>query len=322
MYMNEKITCKLVQDLLPNYVEKLTDKETNQFIEEHLKNCDECRKLFERMQEKLKSNDVESKKSKIEYMKKYNKKLKLLKFIILFIFLSILLIFIVSTVRKMIIISDLSKKAQQYVTSDNFRYTISTSWNDGNLSKSVCFVLDDKIKDITYFIDNNGISKHTEIGNKIEESGNPEESIISLYSTYCYIEENNNEKILLTDSNFGGAISPSNLFYTENLWDLFKCALGSSIKGTSFMGKECYLIDNFKTNTCQLPLNNYYIDKETGLLIFINSSDMTVKKYEYEFNVVTEEDMIAPDNSQYKVMTHKEWFDWQYEQMEDEDSIE
>ena len=320
--MEQNKNCDLVRDLLPSYIYKLTSVESNKLIEKHLSECNDCKRVFENMKSsEIRSEENKSKKY-INFAKKYKNKLRTLKITLLLIFITILVIFSANTVRKMIIISDLSKKAQQYVTSDNFRYTISTSWNDGNLSKSVCFVLDDKIKDITYFIDNNGISKHTEIGNKIEESGNPEESIISLYSTYCYIEENNNEKILLTDSNFGGAISPSNLFYTENLWDLFKCALGSSIKGTSFMGKECYLIDNFKTNTCQLPLNNYYIDKGTGLLMFINSSDMTVTKYEYEFNVVTDEDMIAPDNSQYKVMTHKEWFDWQYEQMLKEESIE
>ena len=320
--MVQNKNCDLVRDLLPSYIYKLTSVESNKLIEKHLSECNDCKRVFENMKSsEIRSEENKSKKY-INFAKKYKNKLRILNITLLLIFITILVIFSANTVRKMIIISDLSKKAQQYVTSDNFRYTISTYWNDGTLSKSETFVLGDKIKSITYFIDNNSMSKYTEIGNKIDESGNPAQSIISSYDTYCYVEENNNEKILLTDSNFGGAISPSNLFYTENLWDLFKCALDSSIKGTSFMGKECYLIDNFKTNTCQLPLNNYYIDKETGLLIFINSSDMTVTKYEYEFNVVTDEDMIAPDNSQYKVMTQKEWLDWQYEQMLKEESIE
>lgn len=29
--------CKIVQDLLPNYIEKLTSNETSEFINEHLK---------------------------------------------------------------------------------------------------------------------------------------------------------------------------------------------------------------------------------------------------------------------------------------------
>ena len=35
--MKEK-ECKLVQDLLPNYIEKLTSKESNKIIETHLRN--------------------------------------------------------------------------------------------------------------------------------------------------------------------------------------------------------------------------------------------------------------------------------------------
>ena len=37
--MKEKRDCKIIQDLLPNYIEKLTNEETNNFIEEHLKEC-------------------------------------------------------------------------------------------------------------------------------------------------------------------------------------------------------------------------------------------------------------------------------------------
>ena len=35
--------CKIVQDLLPNYIEKLTSDETNIFIEKHLKECEDCK---------------------------------------------------------------------------------------------------------------------------------------------------------------------------------------------------------------------------------------------------------------------------------------
>ena len=33
--MKEKRECKLVQDLLPNYIEKVISEETNQYMEEH-----------------------------------------------------------------------------------------------------------------------------------------------------------------------------------------------------------------------------------------------------------------------------------------------
>ena len=38
--MNKK-DCKIIQDLLPSYSDGITSQETNNYIEDHLKNC--CR---------------------------------------------------------------------------------------------------------------------------------------------------------------------------------------------------------------------------------------------------------------------------------------
>lgn len=40
--MKNDLTCALVQDLLPSYIEGLTADETNQAIERHLENCPDC----------------------------------------------------------------------------------------------------------------------------------------------------------------------------------------------------------------------------------------------------------------------------------------
>ena len=52
--MNKK-DCKIVQDLLPNYVDNLTQKETNDFLEDHLKNCEECSKKLDAMKAEIKT---------------------------------------------------------------------------------------------------------------------------------------------------------------------------------------------------------------------------------------------------------------------------
>lgn len=41
--------CKIVQDLLPNYIENLTDEVTNEYIEEHIAKCPECAKALKAM---------------------------------------------------------------------------------------------------------------------------------------------------------------------------------------------------------------------------------------------------------------------------------
>ena len=51
MKMNKK-ECKIIQDLLPNYIESLTTKETNEFIDNHLVECKECKKTLDAMKKK------------------------------------------------------------------------------------------------------------------------------------------------------------------------------------------------------------------------------------------------------------------------------
>jgi hypothetical protein len=47
--MKKELDCNIVQDLLPNYIEKLTRDDTNHAIELHLDTCEECKKAYEDM---------------------------------------------------------------------------------------------------------------------------------------------------------------------------------------------------------------------------------------------------------------------------------
>ena len=84
--MKEKVDCKIIKDLLPNYIEKLTSKETNKYIEEHLKECADCKKTFENMQKDLNINNEKIEKREVNYIKKFNKKFRLLRNILIIIF--------------------------------------------------------------------------------------------------------------------------------------------------------------------------------------------------------------------------------------------
>lgn len=77
--MVNKRDCKIVQDLLPNYLEKLTNEETNHFIEEHLKECPECQSLFEEMKKQFSVNFEKRDNQDIEYIKKFKTKMSNLK---------------------------------------------------------------------------------------------------------------------------------------------------------------------------------------------------------------------------------------------------
>ncbi len=88
--MKEIRNCKVVQDLLPNYIDGLTNEETNLFIENHLKECSVCKKTFENMKQELDITKHSRNSKEVKYLKKFNKKLLILR-VLVFILLIVAL---------------------------------------------------------------------------------------------------------------------------------------------------------------------------------------------------------------------------------------
>ncbi len=68
MQMSNKMDCRIIQDLLPSYIDGLTSDYTNQMIEEHISQCESCKQMLQRMQEP--ENHSNSSEPEINYMKK------------------------------------------------------------------------------------------------------------------------------------------------------------------------------------------------------------------------------------------------------------
>ena len=114
--------CKIVQDLLPNYVENLTSEETNSFIEDHLKICTICKSVLDEMQKDYvvdKKSDIQE----IDYIKKFSKKMKILK-VIIAIFIFILLVCIAFTTSKFLILQSLSIKMGKTLNLNNYHLKV------------------------------------------------------------------------------------------------------------------------------------------------------------------------------------------------------
>ena len=45
-----KVTCEIIEDLLPLYVDNVCSKQSRQAVEEHLRECEKCRSIFESTQ--------------------------------------------------------------------------------------------------------------------------------------------------------------------------------------------------------------------------------------------------------------------------------
>lgn len=288
--MTENKDCKIIQDLLPNYIEKLTNEDTNKYIEEHINNCNDCNRILENMKKDFKINNTKVDKREVKYIKKYSNKLNLLKIIILIF----LIIFVVIVVRKMLIFSDLKNKAQEYTSSTNYHMT-GYSYMQDETVKTELFVLDNRRKVI--------ITKM--LGN--------EKNIVTMFTngsnTNVYVEYGN-KKFAKVNQSIGIASSINNAFYTDNIWQLLLYSIPASIKNKNISNDEYYYIANY--NNPHVESNDgIYVNKQTGLIYKAISSTETMssgdihtmptKEYIYEFNVVEENDFIEPNIDEYEI---------------------
>lgn len=271
--MKEINECKIVQDLLPSYIENLTNEETNSFIEEHLKECKECKNMYENMKRDLKVNNPKKEEREVNYIKKFNKKLKILRNILLIV----LVLFIIIVGRKTFILTSLENKAQEAQDSENY-YLKLESYNEGKMTITEAYYKEEKsFVKITKYSEDSG-----EIKQILYKSGDERFSLI----------DNGKTKVLqkMGDILVRPVAFTSNFFF-ENLYT----AITTSVDKIELNGKECYMIRDGNTEK--------FIDANTGLAIKMidNQNNITVD-YEYEYGIVTDTDVEKPDISGYTVV--------------------
>ena len=132
-----KKECKIVQDLLPNYLEKVTNEETNEFIKEHIVECKECEKIYQSMKQDLKVNTFDSEET-INYMKRFKTKLKLLRNILLII----IVIFLIIVGRKAFILAKLFNTSNKLYDKNNYEEIQigESGWIQNDLNNYYCKV--------------------------------------------------------------------------------------------------------------------------------------------------------------------------------------
>jgi hypothetical protein len=280
--MKEKRDCKIVQDLLPNYIEGLTNEETNLFIKEHLKECDECQKVLENMQKEIKVNTPKRDEREIKYIKKFSNKMKTLKIILLVL----IIIYIAIVGRRTFIMVSLSEKAKENQLEDNY-YVKLYSYQGESLTVTESYNIgEDYLTTITRFVNGNQIQKIT-----YYQKGNEQ----------LFLTEFEGKKYILNPETMaGGSILPVT-YVSDGFLSNVQYAFIIGVDKTYCNGKECYVIRG----------NSYerYIDKETGLAVRsieksnkdITRQTDTVVDYEYTFNTVKDSDIVKPDTTGYTV---------------------
>ena len=296
--MKEKKDCKIVQDLLPNYIDKLTSEETNTYIEEHVNTCKDCKKVLDNMQKDIQLQEKKLEKKKVEYIKKYNRRLKALKISLLSIICILIVLFVVFPGRNMVIIASLKDKVEVFNQKNNNMYTKISHYSSTTSPLTFeCYYKDDIVKVITT---TSGLGATT-----TTEYRYPDQSRIFTDAPY-------GKTLTILDSPEDGYVSPilTDLYY-NSITDLFSMSVKSKISTIKLDGKECYMISNiFENEESKL---RWYVDKDTGLLLkavqrglvedqYQSTYQTTVIEYEYSFGIVTDEDMQEPNETEYTVL--------------------
>lgn len=220
-----------------------------------------------------------------------NKK-KMVKVVLLVLIICVVL-FLGLTIRKMVILNDLSQKAAQYVDNDNhYEKIVNDSASTKTVTEYYC-----KGDNAVLFL--NTTIKATGETRKLTKYSSSDKANL-------YFETGENKTAVLnTDGAVPGQVQIINMNFDDNLWYLFQVAVTSSIKSGEWNGKECYVI-NGNIFICQ---DSYY-EKETGLIVKGidgtetdengNKSDRVIEYY-YEFDNVDDSVFVEPDISEYEI---------------------
>ena len=286
-----KKECKIVQDLIPNYLEAVTAEETNEFIKEHIAECQECNKVYLAMKQDLKSNVIDTEET-INYMKKFKTKLKILRNALLII----IVIFAIIVGRKAFMLAKLFNTSNKLYDKNNYeeieigqRASVHNDLNN-YYCKSIATQIDGKIILIEEYRKDGKALTIIKTSNVYEKEMYIKETMYSDGKESLAFTEDFKENTITTRNGniLQGGISqvPS---LSDGYWDIyFKYLLFAEIYETKLANKECYVIkiDNTKQ----------YVDKKTGTIIKVINNDYNiVTDYYYEFGTVTDDDIKKPN---------------------------
>ena len=283
----KKKDCNLVRDLLPNYIENLTNNDTNLFIENHLKECSECTDILNSMKSGENENEKTNSKKFVKFSKKFRKKYKILKYIVLLI----LFIIIFHTARNCFIYLSIAKKRNESIFSKtNYHYQMYV-YSKGHLFSEEWYVKD-------------GRHLYTYSSCSLEDNS------FNNAKYYQYYDGQNIYSYDVDKKFF--TVTPPN----DN--SILKPYIMDSINKINFTPAELLVCFLSKYDSCRINEIDCYrftepskfnhdffacYNKSTGMPIKSSnvSSGSQVDVYHYiDFDVVTDDDLILPNVDEYK----------------------
>lgn len=283
--MNKNYECDIARDLAIPYVENLINDKSKIFVEEHLKNCENCKKYYRDISSNLLDESINQKKKEnkeLDFFKKVRKSMNNLKIALIAIIIIIGIIGLgafIKCQRITKIIDDAYNKNEYLKTLDNYKLTSKT--------KDTNYESNNTLETIVNYYYKGGKTK-VEVGNTVFYYEDNSKSKICVYNDIKQIEYYNQNFIEFkkgeTFEQFHDLIS-----YKKELPGGFKLIL--DIRTDTFNGKKCYVIRNGNDKSYK----DLWIDRETKLVLRIveevSEKYHREKIYNLTYNQVTEDDV-------------------------------
>ena len=302
-----KIECKIVEDLLFGYVDKTLNDESKKLVENHLKECIDCKEKLNEILEDSKLNEKTQQKE-IDYLRKVRTKsrVKSISIAIGLIILILILLYLIKFIK----ISNIMGKAEKSLRTQNYYCEKQENAGEDSASVSKTYYKDGKCKITREIYSDNGKELiDTEYG----EVGSDERKIVNEKEKTVTIYKGDISKILNKEENI--KFDRFSLEERKSIYaNLGKTFLMSITSDSYDSNKEYYILrDKFdKRNSWEV-----WLDKETGLVIreinrggsrsYITGTEIVkkesdvIEKYKYDFDIVSDDDVKVPDFSGYKI---------------------
>ena len=298
--MVNKKECEIVQDLLFNYSDNLLNPESKKLVENHLQECEECKKHLLKIKEENEKNTIKE-NIEIDHLKKVRIKSRI-KAILLALGIIFVIVFIYYFV-KFIKVNDIIRKSEKYSKANNYYIERVELYNNVAFGTKT-YYKDGKYKEVCEIYTDEGVERDMEIyGSK----GSSERITINYKSNTALIETG----IAAEMMNSGNRIKYDK---DKSIFEVIGTTFTASIKTDNYdIGRDYYVIkdypnyDRFET----------WVDKENGLPIrkitrgaykdffagtkIMKSIRDRIEDYRYEFGNVTDADVEIPDLTNFEV---------------------
>ena len=141
--------CEIIKDLLPLYVDDVCSTETREFVEKHLKNCNECQKYFETM-EKDENNKNNKNSDEKESIKNFNNKIKRnkIKAVVISLIIFVIGILLIKYIYSCILFNHIINKAHKFSDIDNMYIQKMENSLSGEIFVTKQYYKDGKFKEV------------------------------------------------------------------------------------------------------------------------------------------------------------------------------